>query len=99
LDQQLARIEQALLKGATANGCIGEVWSLARIATVIERLTGVRHHPRARVGGAAPPAALDGYQPASVAIMLRRRRRHVEPGAVISRWAIAAASGCPVAAS
>jgi transposase len=44
-DQQLARVEQALLAGATANGFVGELWTLARIATVIERLTGVRHHP------------------------------------------------------
>jgi transposase len=44
-DQQLARVEQALLEGATANGFAGELWTLERIATVIERLTGVRHHP------------------------------------------------------
>jgi transposase len=44
-DQQLAAVEQALLDGATANGFVGELWTLARIATVIERLTGVRHHP------------------------------------------------------
>ena len=34
-----------LLEGATANGFTGELWTLDRIATVIERLTGVRHHP------------------------------------------------------
>jgi transposase len=44
-DAQLARIEQALLEGATANRFVGELWTLERIATVIERLTGVRHHP------------------------------------------------------
>jgi transposase len=44
-DQQLAEVEQALLKGATANGFTGELWTLDRIATVIERLTGVQHHP------------------------------------------------------
>jgi transposase len=44
-DQQLAEIEQALLKGATANGFTGELWTLERIGVVIERLTGVRHHP------------------------------------------------------
>jgi transposase len=44
-DQQLARVEQALLEGATANGFVGELWTLARIAAVIQRLTGVRHHP------------------------------------------------------
>jgi transposase len=44
-DQQLATVEQALLEGATANGFTGELWTLARIALVIWRLTGVRHHP------------------------------------------------------
>jgi transposase len=44
-DQQLAEVEQALLKGATANGFTGELWTLDRIGLVIERLTGVRHHP------------------------------------------------------
>jgi transposase len=44
-DQQLATIEQALLAGATANGFTGELWTVDRIALVIERLTDVRHHP------------------------------------------------------
>jgi transposase len=44
-DAQLAKVEQALLEGATANGFTGELWTLDRIATVIERLTGVQHHP------------------------------------------------------
>jgi transposase len=44
-DAQLARVEQALLEGATANGFTGGLWTLDRIAMVIERLTGVRHHP------------------------------------------------------
>jgi transposase len=44
-DAQLATIEQALLEGATANGFTGELWTLERIALVIERLTGVRYHP------------------------------------------------------
>jgi transposase len=44
-DAQLATVEQALLEGATAHGFTGELWTLDRIATVIERLTGVRHHP------------------------------------------------------
>jgi transposase len=44
-DAQLATAEQALLQGATANGFIGELWTLDRIALVIERLTGVHHHP------------------------------------------------------
>jgi transposase len=44
-DQQLSEVEQALLAGATANGFTGELWTLERIAAVIERLTGIRHHP------------------------------------------------------
>jgi transposase len=44
-DGQLAQVEQALLEGATANGFVGELWTLDRIAVVIERLTGVWHHP------------------------------------------------------
>jgi transposase len=44
-DHQLRQVEQALVKGAGANGFAGELWTLDRIATVIERLTGVRHHP------------------------------------------------------
>jgi transposase len=44
-DQQLATVERALLQGATANGFTGELWTLDRIGLVIERLTGVQHHP------------------------------------------------------
>jgi len=43
-DAQLATVEQALLKGPTAKGFTGELWTLDRIGLVIERLTGVRHH-------------------------------------------------------
>jgi transposase len=44
-DAQLARVEQALLQGATAHGFVGELWTLDRVATVIGHLTGVQHHP------------------------------------------------------
>ena len=44
-DDQLATVGQALLEGATAHGFVGELWTLDRIAIVIERLTGVQHHP------------------------------------------------------
>ena len=44
-DGQLARVEQALLDGATAHGFVGELWTLDRVATVIQHLTGVQHHP------------------------------------------------------
>jgi transposase len=42
---QLVQVEQALVEGATAQGFVGELWTLERIGLVIERLTGVRHHP------------------------------------------------------
>lgn len=44
-DAQLAQVEQALLEGATAQGFTGELWTLERVGLVIERLTGVQHHP------------------------------------------------------
>jgi transposase len=44
-DAQLARAEQALLEGAKAHGFDTDLWTLDRIATVIWRSTGVRHHP------------------------------------------------------
>jgi transposase len=44
-DAQLARAEQALLEGAKAHGFDTDLWTLDRVATVIWRLTGVRHHP------------------------------------------------------
>jgi transposase len=42
---QLAKVEQALLQGAMANGFDTDLWTLERIAVVICQLTGVRHHP------------------------------------------------------
>jgi transposase len=42
---QLARVEHALLQGPTANGFPTELWTLPRVADVIERVTGVAYHP------------------------------------------------------
>jgi transposase len=44
-DAQLAEVEQVLLEGAIAAGFDTDLWTLERVATVIERLTGVRYHP------------------------------------------------------
>jgi transposase len=44
-DQQLAAIDQALRQGARAHGFDTDHWTLARITTVIEQLTGVAYHP------------------------------------------------------
>lgn len=43
--EQFAEIEVALRDGARAHGYPGDGWTLARIAEVICRRTGVRHHP------------------------------------------------------
>ena len=42
---QLARVEHALARGAEANGYATDVWTLARVAEVIQRLTGISYHP------------------------------------------------------
>jgi transposase len=42
---QLAEVEAALAKGPRANGFATELWTLARVAEVIERVSGVRYHP------------------------------------------------------
>jgi transposase len=42
---QRAAIDQALRQGARAHGFDTDHWTLARITTVIERLTGVAYHP------------------------------------------------------
>ena len=44
-DAQLAKVEQALLAGAMANGFDTDLWTLERVAVVITQLTGVRYHP------------------------------------------------------
>jgi transposase len=42
--EQLHLIDQALRQGARAHGFDNDHWTLARVATVIERLTGVAYH-------------------------------------------------------
>jgi transposase len=42
---ELDAVKQALGKGPQAFGFDTELWTLARIAAVIEQLTGVRYHP------------------------------------------------------
>jgi transposase len=41
-DSQLPAIEEALLKGAGAHGFDGDVWTVARVAVIIQRVTGVQ---------------------------------------------------------
>jgi transposase len=42
-DGQLAEVEAALANGPKANGYPTDMWTLARVAEVIERMTGVRY--------------------------------------------------------
>lgn len=44
-DRQRRCIETALRKGAAAHGFGGDLWTLPRVAVVIERITGIRYHP------------------------------------------------------
>jgi len=41
---QLTRVAKALAKGAEANGYATDVWTLPRVAEVIQRVTGVSYH-------------------------------------------------------
>src|SRR5512132_1440873 len=42
---QLAKVRRVLDRGAVAAGFDNDLWTLARVAEVIERVTGVAHHP------------------------------------------------------
>ena len=44
-DADLAKVEKALRKGPRANGYPAELWTLARVAEVIEEVTGVNTTP------------------------------------------------------
>jgi transposase len=42
---QLSQVELELARGAEANGYPNDLWTLQRVAEVIERATGVSYHP------------------------------------------------------
>ncbi len=44
-DADLAKVERALEKGPKANGYPTDLWTLARVAQVIDKTTGVTYHP------------------------------------------------------
>ena len=58
-EADLAKVERALQKGPKANGFPTELWTLARVADVIETGDGSEVSPRPRLAGAAP----DGLEP------------------------------------
>jgi transposase len=43
--RQLSRVDAALRRGARAHGFQTSLWTLLRVAVVIERVTGVEYHP------------------------------------------------------
>jgi len=43
--REMQRVQTALRKGARAHGFSADLWTLPRVATVIERIAGVRYHP------------------------------------------------------
>jgi transposase len=43
--KQIQRVTQALLAGPAAQGYKTQLWTLPRVAVLIEELTGVRYHP------------------------------------------------------
>ena len=43
--KQLSEVEKALRRGAQANGFQTNLWTLPRVAQVVERVTGVQYHP------------------------------------------------------
>lgn len=43
--QELLQLDRALRRGAIAHGFATEMWTLPRVARLIEDLTGVRYHP------------------------------------------------------
>jgi len=44
-EAQLANVAHVLANGAEANGYTTDLWTLLRVAEVIERVTGVSYHP------------------------------------------------------
>jgi transposase len=44
-DAELDKVERALQRGPKANGYPTDLWTLARVAEVIEATTGVKYHP------------------------------------------------------
>ena len=44
-DAQFAEVTTALINGAEANGYSTDIWTVPRVAEVIEHITGVAYHP------------------------------------------------------
>jgi transposase len=44
-DEQWKEVHQALLEGPKAHGYDTELWTLERVADLIQKITGIRYHP------------------------------------------------------
>lgn len=75
--KQLAQVERALRAGPDTHGFSTDLWTLPRVATVIQRMTGVRHHP-SHVGRLLQQLNWSLQRPG------RRARERDEPA--IERW-------------
>src|SRR5215467_8106124 len=58
-DAQFAEGTAALINGAEANGYATDIWTVSRVAEVIEHVTGVAYHPGRVWVSAARPVGLD----------------------------------------
>src|SRR5713226_2982864 len=75
--KQLAQVDRALRAGPDTHGFRTDLWTLPRVATVIQRMTGVRHHP-SHVGRLLQQLNWSLQRPG------RRARERDEPA--IGRW-------------
>ena len=93
---QVAAVEAALLRGPTAHGYATELWTLPRIARVIQRVCGVRYHPGhvwrllGRMGWSCQKPARRAKERDEAAIRhwVKHRRPRVKkkPGPETPRW-------------
>jgi transposase len=75
--EQRAQLPEMLARGAKAHGFRGDVWTRARVAKVIEREFGVKHHP-VHVGRILRACGWSTQKPAKRA----RQRKEGE----VARW-------------
>ena len=86
---QLAQVKAALAEGPEANGYTTDLWTLARVAAVIERVSGVAYHPhhvwrilREQLGWSwqRPARRAVERNDAAIASWVKRRWPHLKKG-------------------
>lgn len=81
-EEQLALVDEALRQGAGAHGFGTELWTLPRVATLIERVTGVHYH-RGHVWKILRAMKWSLQRPAKQA---RKRKQEARLQWVAERW-------------